>query len=190
MKIPNVWILYQYRWKLYSGSPLLRNWILPFTLPVSWLSDHIFHLCISVIYWKSLCFAFSEVFKLCEEENINFIEYFVIDKHFFEQIFQKVEPESFLYEFLNSGDPPYFKQGHFFSHAKKNEKMNNIWHSGIPKAFKISKWVIFDTMAYQRLLKYQASFPLFKVNEPWKFHTSKKGIFSIIPNRMRESYVT
>ena len=31
----------------------------------------------------------------------------MIDKHFFEQIFQKVEPESFLYEFLNSGDPLY-----------------------------------------------------------------------------------
>ena len=42
---------------------------------------------------------------------------------------------------------------------------------------------------YQRLLKYQISFPLFKVSEPWKFqmpglcisivepHTSEKGIF-------------
>ena len=28
----------------------------------------------------------------------------MIDKHFFEQMVQKVEPESFLYEFLNSGD--------------------------------------------------------------------------------------
>ena len=37
----------------------------------------------------------------------NFVEYFVIDQHFFEQIFRKVEPENFLYEFLNSGDPPY-----------------------------------------------------------------------------------
>ena len=27
------------------------------------------------------------------------------NKHLFEQIFRKVEPESFLYEFLNSGDP-------------------------------------------------------------------------------------
>ena len=44
-------------------------------------------------------------FLLCEAENINFVEYFVIDKHFFQQIFKKVEPESFLYEFLNSGDP-------------------------------------------------------------------------------------
>ena len=51
--------------------------------------------------------AFSEVFKPCEAEKINFVEYFVIDKHFFEQIFQTVEPESFLYEFLNSGDPLY-----------------------------------------------------------------------------------
>ena len=31
----------------------------------------------------------------------------MIDKHFFEQIFQNVEPESLLYEFLNSGDPLY-----------------------------------------------------------------------------------
>ena len=53
------------------------------------------------------CF-FSEAFKLCEAENINFVEYFVIDKHFFEQIFRKVEPESFLYEFLNSGDRLYY----------------------------------------------------------------------------------
>ena len=53
------------------------------------------------------CFAFSEVFRLCEAENINFVEYFVIDKHFFEQIFRKVEPEIFLSEFLNSGDPLY-----------------------------------------------------------------------------------
>ena len=36
---------------------------------------------------------------------MNFDEYFVIDNHFFEQVFRKVEPESFLYEFLNSGDP-------------------------------------------------------------------------------------
>ena len=54
---------------------------------------------------KELMFCFSEVFKLCEAENIDFVEYFVTDKHFFEQIFRKVEPESFLYEFLNNGDP-------------------------------------------------------------------------------------
>ena len=29
----------------------------------------------------------------------------MIDKHFFEHIFRKVEPESFLYEFLNSENP-------------------------------------------------------------------------------------
>ena len=31
----------------------------------------------------------------------------MIDKHVFEQIFRKVGPESFLCEFLNSGDPLY-----------------------------------------------------------------------------------
>ena len=36
----------------------------------------------------------------------------LIDKHFFEQIFRKVEPEIFLYEFLNSGDPLYLDQDH------------------------------------------------------------------------------
>ena len=56
---------------------------------------------------EPLFFASSEVFKLCEAENINFVEYFVIDKHFLERIFRKVKPESFLYEFLNSGDSLY-----------------------------------------------------------------------------------
>ena len=35
------------------------------------------------------------------------------------------------------------------------------------------KWVIFDTMAYQRLLKYQTSFSLFKASELWKFQMSR-----------------
>ena len=48
--------------------------------------------------------AFSEVFKLCEAENINFVEYFVLDKHLYEQIFRKVEPESFLYEWIHCTD--------------------------------------------------------------------------------------
>ena len=51
------------------------------------------------------------------------------------------------------------------------------------------KWIIFDTIEYQKPLNYQISFPLFKVGEPWKFqvsgfcistgdiHTSEKGIF-------------
>ena len=53
--------------------------------------------------------SFTETACIYKAENINFVEYFVIDKHFFEQIFRKVEPESFLYEFLNSGDPLYLK---------------------------------------------------------------------------------
>ena len=43
----------------------------------------------------------------------------------------------------------------FFSHSKQNEK-----------------WVIFDTMAYQLLLKYHISFLLSKVSKPWKFQIS------------------
>ena len=31
----------------------------------------------------------------------------MIEKHSYEQIHLKVEPKSFLYEFLNSGDPLY-----------------------------------------------------------------------------------
>ena len=54
---------------------------------------------------------------------------------------------------------------------------------------RMEKWVIFDTMAYERLPKYQISFPLFKVNELWKLqmssfcvssdekHSSKQAIF-------------
>ena len=42
---------------------------------------------------------------LCETENLNFAVYFTIDKHSYEQVHLKVEPKSFLYKFLNSGDP-------------------------------------------------------------------------------------
>ena len=63
---------------------------------------------------------------------------------------------------------------------------------------RIKKWVIFDAIAYQGLLKYQISFPIFKVSDRWKFqisgfcvstgetHTSNKGIFSLMPNRMEK----
>ena len=38
----------------------------------------------------------------------------MIDKHSYEQVQLKVEPKSFLYEFLNSGDPLYkLKVGKF-----------------------------------------------------------------------------
>ena len=56
---------------------------------------------------RAFVLLFSEFFKLCETKNINLVEYFVIDKHLFEQIFRKFEPDIFLYEFLNSGDPLY-----------------------------------------------------------------------------------
>ena len=49
-------------------------------------------------------YAFSEVFKLCETENLNFAVYFMIDKHSCEQVHLEVKPKSFLYDFLNSGD--------------------------------------------------------------------------------------
>ena len=50
---------------------------------------------------------FSEVFKLFKTETLNFAVYFMIDRHSYEQVHLKVEPKSFLYEFLNSGDPLY-----------------------------------------------------------------------------------
>ena len=34
----------------------------------------------------------------------------MIDKHSYEHVHLKVEPKSFLYEFLNSGDPMYCKR--------------------------------------------------------------------------------
>ena len=65
------------------------------------------------------------------------------------------------------------------------------------------KWVIFDTMAYQKLPEYQISFALFKVSELWKFqmssfcvstdeaHSSKKDIFSLSKqNEKNELYLT
>ena len=50
---------------------------------------------------------FLEVFTLCETENLNSAVYFMTDRHSYEQVHLKVEPKSFLYEFLNSGDPLY-----------------------------------------------------------------------------------
>ena len=43
--------------------------------------------------------------KLCKTETLNFAVYFMIDRHSYEQVHLNVEPKSFLYEFLNSGDP-------------------------------------------------------------------------------------
>ena len=57
--------------------------------------------------------------------------------------------------FCQYGWNPYFKQVHFFSYAKQYKTR-----------------IIFDTMTYQKLLKFQISFPLFKVSEPWKFQMS------------------
>ena len=85
------------------------------------------------------------------------------------------------------------QNGPFFSGAKLTEKMSYIksvsrenpkfvdfasvqvkhivenrpFLSLMPSWMK--KWVIFDTMAYQELLKYHISFSLFKVSEPWQF---------------------
>ena len=133
----------------------------------------------------------------------------------------------------------------FFSHAKQNEKKKVIFgtiaYQGLLKyqisfpIFKVGerwkfqmsgfevkplpqtrvfslmpcrtkKWIIFDTMACQRLLKYQISFPLFKVSEPWKFlmsgfciitgdtHISKRAFFfshsKQNENYQNESYLT
>ena len=68
---------------------------------------------------------------------------------------------------------------------------------------RMTKWVISDTMAYQRLPEYGVSFSLFKVSELWKFQMSsfcvstgetqfKTGHIFLIPNRINknESYLT
>ena len=61
-------------------------------------------------------------------------------------------------------------------HSASVQMKHNSKHS--PKrpffliANRMKKWVTFDTMAYQRFPEYQISFPLFKVNEPWKFQMS------------------
>ena len=83
------------------------------------------------------------------------------------------------------------------------------WNTKFKKAIFFSfqtewkKWIIFDTMAYQKLPEYQISFPLFKVSELWKFqmssfcvstdeaHSSKKAIFSHSKqNEKNELYLT
>ena len=68
---------------------------------------------------------------------------------------------------------------------------------------RMKRWLIFDIMVYQGLLKYQISFLLYKVSELWKFqmcwfcistgetHSSKLAILSLILNRMKnDSYLT
>ena len=63
---------------------------------------------------------------------------------------------------------------------------------------RMKKWILCYTMAYQGFLKCQISFQIFKVDERWKSqmsglyvstaetHTSNKGIFSLMPNRMKK----
>ena len=142
MKIPNVWILHQYRWNpffkidpFFSHSKQKKNY-----QNESYLTQ--FHA--KGFQNVKLIFQYS---KLVISEN------------------------SKCLDFVSVQVKPMLQTRAFFSHAKQNEK-----------------WIIFDTMAYRRLLKYQISFPLFKVSEPWKFqmsgfcistgetHTSKKGI--------------
>ena len=50
---------------------------------------------------RAFVLLFQRFSSFVKHEIFNFLEYFVIEKHFLEQIFLKVEPESFLYEFLN-----------------------------------------------------------------------------------------
>ena len=57
--------------------------------------------CVSLSFTET-AYAFSEVVKLCETENLNFAVYFTIDNHSYEQVHLKDEPKSFLYEFLNT----------------------------------------------------------------------------------------
>ena len=52
---------------------------------------------------KEPMFCFSEAFKLCEAENINFVEYFVTDNNFFEEIFRKLSLKVSYMSFLIAG---------------------------------------------------------------------------------------
>ena len=48
-----------------------------------------------------------------ETENLNFAVYCMIDKHLYEQVHLKVEPENFLYKFLKSRNPLYVNISNF-----------------------------------------------------------------------------
>ena len=70
----------------------------------------------------------------------------MIDKHFFEQIFQKLEPESFLYEFLNP--IPHRGEGQILLMDNKilNMEMTNFQPESRDMA-------IFGKSPYQKVVK-------------------------------------
>ena len=61
--------------------------------------------------------------------KLNFAVYFTIDKHSYEQVHFKVEPKSFLYEFLKSGDPLYYVYSMLFKyiHTGVQGISKNVW---------------------------------------------------------------
>ena len=95
----------------------------------------LYHLLKQPVLW------FSEVFNLCETENLNFAVYFTINKHSYEQVYLKVEVKSFLYEFLNSGDPLYFSST-CCSRYLQSQKCHEYCHYMTNKPFRTTKDMI------------------------------------------------
>ena len=93
---------------------------------------------------------------------------------------------------LKLSEPWKFQKSWFCISTGKTHNSKQAIYSLIPNT--VTKWVISDTIAFQRTLKYQIIFLLFKVSEPWKFqmcwffvstgeaHGSKQVIFSLMPN--------
>ena len=66
----------------------------------------------SLSFTDTACIMLFQRFSSFETKNLYFAVYFMIDKHSYEQVHLKVEPKSFLYEFVNSGDPLYLLVTH------------------------------------------------------------------------------
>ena len=89
-----------------------------------------------------------------------------------------------------------FQKSSFCVKTGEHTVQNRSFFSFMPNWMK--KWIIFDKIAYQGLLKYQISVTLFKVSEPWKFqmssfsistgetYGSKQATFSLIPNWLKK----
>ena len=115
---------------------------------------------------------------------------------FDEMIYQRLPEYQISFHLFKVSEPWKFEMCSFCVSTDEKHSLKQAIFSLFPNRMK--KWVIFDAMAYQRHSEYQISFSLFKVSEPWKFqmssfcvitdktHSSKKAIFSLIPNRMEK----